>query len=138
MKQRKIKISVAVLALIVAIGLSTTVFARHRVNGVCGPANGTTVSTAPTSNLCSVGTASSVSGTGPWTWSCFGDGGGTTAQCKAFLASAGGDPAFYVSTGGNDSNPGTLDLPFKTIAKAQLTMQGSTTKTTYIRAGTYN
>ncbi|MDR0369738.1 MAG: hypothetical protein LBH96_04455 [Candidatus Peribacteria bacterium] len=31
-------------------------------DGICGSANGTTVSTKPTSNLCSVGTASSVTG----------------------------------------------------------------------------
>ncbi|HSR89261.1 MAG TPA: hypothetical protein VLK22_02560, partial [Candidatus Udaeobacter sp.] len=42
------------------------------VNGVCGSANGTTVPTIPTTNLCSVGAASSVNGSGPWTWTCAG------------------------------------------------------------------
>jgi hypothetical protein len=47
-------------------------------------------------------------------------------------------PAFYVSTKGNDSNPGTLASPFATLAKAQMAMQASSTiKTTYIRAGSY-
>ncbi len=56
------------------------------LNGACGSANGTTVSSAPASNLCSSGTASSVTGSGPWTWSCAGSNGGTTASCSASLA----------------------------------------------------
>ena len=56
------------------------------VNGLCGSANGTTTSSAPTTNLCSAGNASSVSGNGPWTWSCAGTNGGSTAQCSASLA----------------------------------------------------
>jgi Right handed beta helix region/Abnormal spindle-like microcephaly-assoc'd, ASPM-SPD-2-Hydin len=47
-------------------------------------------------------------------------------------------PAFYVAANGNDNNPGTLSLPFATLAKAQQAMQGSSSyKTTYIRAGIY-
>ena len=38
---------------------------------------------APTANLCSAGTASTVSGSGPWSWSCAGSSGGTTATCSA-------------------------------------------------------
>jgi chitodextrinase len=53
------------------------------VNGACGSANGTTVATVPTTNLCSTGTASTISGTGPWSWSCAGTNGGSTAQCSA-------------------------------------------------------
>lgn len=53
------------------------------INGVCGNANGTTVSSPPTTNLCSIGSASAVSGTGPWSWSCAGSNGGTTATCSA-------------------------------------------------------
>ena len=53
------------------------------VNGTCGTANGTAVSSAPTTNLCSTGTASAVSGTGPWNWTCSGSNGGTTASCSA-------------------------------------------------------
>jgi hypothetical protein len=52
-------------------------------NGACGSANGTTVSSKPTTNLCSAGTASSVDGSGPRTWSCVGANGGTTASCSA-------------------------------------------------------
>jgi Putative Ig domain len=55
------------------------------VNGACGSSNGIAVSSAPTTGLCSIGTASSVGGTGPWTWSCAGSDGGSTAQCSAPL-----------------------------------------------------
>ena len=55
------------------------------VNGTCGAANGTTVATKPTSNLCAVGTASTVSGTGPWAWTCAGANGGSNASCSAQL-----------------------------------------------------
>ena len=60
------------------------------VNGVCGSANGTAVSSAPTANLCTTGTASTVSGTGPWTWMCTGSGGGTDSSCQAPVASGSG------------------------------------------------
>jgi 2',3'-cyclic-nucleotide 2'-phosphodiesterase (5'-nucleotidase family) len=66
----------------------TTVVGTTPVNGVCGSANGQRLSAAPTTNLCSVGTASSVAGTGPWTWTCAGTGGGSTASCSANLSSA--------------------------------------------------
>jgi hypothetical protein len=51
------------------------------INGQCGPANGVAASTAPTTGLCSVGLASSITGTGPWSWSCAGSNGGTPASC---------------------------------------------------------
>jgi hypothetical protein len=55
----------------------------RRVDGACGSANGTPTSVAPTTNLCAVGTASAMIGTGPWAWSCAGSRGGSTAQCSA-------------------------------------------------------
>ena len=57
--------------------------------------------------------------------------------CFGFTAVALG--AFYVSgSSGNDSNPGTLTAPFKTLTKAQSAMKGSSTiKTTYVTSGTY-
>jgi hypothetical protein len=60
------------------------------INGQCGPANGVAVSTAPTTGLCSVGLASSVTGTGPWNWSCAGSNGGTAASCQAPTAQSSG------------------------------------------------
>jgi hypothetical protein len=65
-----------------------TVTSATAVNGSCGSANGVPTSTAPTTNLCSAGTASAVSGSGPWSWSCAGSNGGTTAQCSAPLSGA--------------------------------------------------
>jgi hypothetical protein len=54
-----------------------------KINGVCGSSNGQSFSTKPTTNLCSTGTASSVTGTGPWNWTCNGSNGGTNASCSA-------------------------------------------------------
>jgi hypothetical protein len=51
-------------------------------NGSCG-SSATATSLIPTTNLCSAGTPSAVSGTGPWSWSCAGSAGGTTALCSA-------------------------------------------------------
>ncbi len=53
------------------------------VDGTCGTSNGANLTAAPTTNLCSNGTNSSVSGTGPWTWFCNGTNGGTNASCWA-------------------------------------------------------
>ncbi|OQB09593.1 MAG: Formylglycine-generating sulfatase enzyme [Parcubacteria group bacterium ADurb.Bin216] len=49
-------------------------------NGVCGVADGTNSYDIPTTGLCTIGEASIVSGTGPWTWDCVGT---TTASCSA-------------------------------------------------------
>jgi len=53
------------------------------IKGVCGSANGKTVSSIPSANLCSSGIASSVMGEGPWTWDCNGLNNGETVSCKA-------------------------------------------------------
>jgi hypothetical protein len=55
-------------------------------------------------------------------------------------SSFGGAPSpagFYVAPNGNDGNPGTLEQPVATLARAQQLMRASTVKTTYIRAGVY-
>ena len=59
------------------------------VTGACGSSNGASLTSAPTANLCSSGTASTVSGSGPWSWSCLGNGRGTTATCSALLKTNG-------------------------------------------------
>jgi hypothetical protein len=56
------------------------------VNGACGSSNGMTLSSAPTTGLCSTGTASGIAGGGPWSWSCAGSNGGSTAQCSSNTA----------------------------------------------------
>jgi Right handed beta helix region len=45
--------------------------------------------------------------------------------------------AFYVSPTGNDSNDGTIISPFATLNRAQTAMRRSSTKLTYVRAGSY-
>jgi hypothetical protein len=64
-------------------GSSASCSANMKVNGQCGSANGGTFETAPASNLCSAGNASSVTGSGPWNWTCNGINSGSTASCSA-------------------------------------------------------
>jgi len=65
---------------------STFTYCTAPVNGACGSDNGQTLAAAAPSNLCSAGTASTVSGSGhPWNWSCAGTGGGSTATCSAAI-----------------------------------------------------
>jgi hypothetical protein len=62
------------------------------INGACGSANATTISSAPSTNLCSTGTSSSVAGSGPWTWTCGGSNGGTSLSCSASASGTGSTP----------------------------------------------
>lgn len=57
------------------------------INGTCGTSNHQAFATAPKDNFCSAGTASTLSGSGPWNWTCNGSNGGTTAICKAYTSS---------------------------------------------------
>ncbi len=66
----------------VASSLVTTT-TTSPVAGVCGTSNGLTAIAAPTTNLCGVGTATTVTGAGPWAWTCTGFNAGTTANCSA-------------------------------------------------------
>ena len=79
------------------------------VNGACGPANGTTASAAPSTGLCTAGTASAVTGAGPWTWQCTGSNGGTTSSCTVSPPTPEGVSAFLQTLGINThlSYPGT-------------------------------
>ena len=61
--------------------------ASLKVNAVCGSADGIATISAPTHNLCRVGQASSVTGSGPFVWACAGSGGGVNDNCQAPLAS---------------------------------------------------
>jgi hypothetical protein len=83
------------------------------VSGVCGSSNGKSLTSAPTANLCSSGTASAVSGNGPWHWSCAGQNGGAAASCSASavassssrgLVPAGLPSTFFI---GLSAQPGT-------------------------------
>lgn len=54
------------------------------IQGSCGSSNGQVFTTAPTTNLCSSGTPSSVLiNSSSYVWSCIGTGGGSTATCSA-------------------------------------------------------
>ncbi len=54
------------------------------VNGACGSSHGKTLTSKPTANLCSKGSASSVSTTSSsYTWTCSGQNGGSNASCSA-------------------------------------------------------
>jgi hypothetical protein len=117
-------------------GSSTSSAAPPPVNDLCGSSNDVAVSSAPTANLCSTGTASVISGSGPWRWSCIGSDGGTISQCSASLKTASlvqkpGPSAdlfanpyytcvknYYVSTFGSDSNNGSSDSPWRTLQHA--------------------
>lgn len=81
------------------------------VNGACGSASGTSAVSAPTTNLCSAGTASAVSSsTSSWTWTCAGTGSGSTASCAALKSSGstGGGTGTGSSTGsGGGTGSGT-------------------------------
>ena len=52
------------------------------INGACGTSNNQNLSSIPSANLCATGTATSVTGSGPWTWNCSGIYGGTSASCQ--------------------------------------------------------
>ncbi|MCK6414687.1 MAG: DUF1566 domain-containing protein [Giesbergeria sp.] len=56
------------------------------VDGACGASHGQTLLATPQTSLCRSGTASAVSGTGPWAWTCSGQYGGTSASCSAAAA----------------------------------------------------
>ena len=60
-------------------------FILSPVNSKCGAANGTTVTTIPTSKLCEVGSPSAVSSSLPWSWTCAGINSGTSASCSASI-----------------------------------------------------
>ncbi len=52
-------------------------------DGFCGFSNGAAFPAKPIGGLCWAGTASSVSGSGPWTWDCLGVNEGYPANCSA-------------------------------------------------------
>jgi hypothetical protein len=108
------------------------------VNDLCGSSNDVAAGSAPTTNLCSTGTASIVSGNGPWRWFCTSSN-GRSAQCSAPVQSSPsvqkpGPSAdlfanpyyscvnnYYVSTSGSDSNNGSSGSPWLTLQHADST-----------------
>ncbi|MEI6209479.1 MAG: DUF1566 domain-containing protein, partial [Desulfuromonadales bacterium] len=80
-----------------AVKSVTATFNITPINGTCGSSNTAILTAAPTTNLCTTGTASSVTGSGPWSWSCSGAYGGTTATCTAYSK---GKPALQLPATG--------------------------------------
>jgi hypothetical protein len=82
------------------------------IDGVCGPANGATFTTAPTENLCAAGAPTTVTGTGPWSWTCNGQYNGANVLCGASIqtyqlttnATGTGSGSVASSTGGISYN----------------------------------
>ncbi len=66
----------------------TATYQPKPVNGQCGPANGGSYASGPTSGFCSSGLVTLASGSHPWNWSCLGKNGGTTASCYALMPGA--------------------------------------------------
>ena len=73
------------------------------VNGTCGVSHGDTFTSAPTTNLCSAGTAGSVTGSGPWNWTCNGLYGGSSASCSASVQTYAVTASASPATGGTAS-----------------------------------
>jgi Right handed beta helix region/Calx-beta domain len=109
---------------------------------VVDPIGTTSSSSGATSSGSSSGAASSSGGSSSSTSS------STSSSSSSSSSSSGGStsssssgatgPAFYVSPSGNDGNAGSVGAPFKTLNKAQSAMRSSSTKITYVRAGTYS
>jgi hypothetical protein len=110
------------------------------VAGVCGAVNGTMVSGIPAaSSLCATGTATAVAGSGPWTWSCGGTGGETTASSAASAASC--DGAIAVTQAIAFSCMGTRRQPLRVtpvtsvLSRPLTTLQLMVTPVTSILSG---
>jgi hypothetical protein len=69
---------------------------------VCGAANGTTVTAAPTTRLCSAGSPTTVTTDGSaFIWQCQGTNGGNTDGCLAFMGSSSSSGGACSSSGGS-------------------------------------
>ena len=116
------------ISICVSTALCSTPLAASPVNGACGSANSVAVSSAPTSSLCTSGTASAVSGSGPWAWTCKGSGGGGTAACSAPLTSSAGILPTTRNASANWKMAGMLSvggIPTRTTICATLSPLGS-------------
>ena len=102
-------------------GSSASCGAPLLVNGVCGEANNVPVILAPTTGLCSAGTASSVTGTGSWSWTCAGSNGGSNASCQAAMLSPKGvSPPPSLGWKGIDPNNTTIFIAPRAMTIASI------------------
>jgi C1A family cysteine protease/PKD repeat protein len=103
------------------------------VNGACGSSNGRTFTVAPSDNLCSTGTPSSVSNTPPWVWTCSGLNGGSVAYCSAseqtfslnVSMSGTGSGSISVAPGGLIWNGSTGTVMYTAGTQATLTAEAA-------------
>lgn len=79
------------------------------LNGICGSNHGGYFTSPPAANLCQVGSASQVTGTGPWSWECSGSDGGTTVSCTANIQSATSVVRDGIVIGGGKTAPDITD-----------------------------
>jgi outer membrane protein OmpA-like peptidoglycan-associated protein len=70
-------------------GKAAACIAPKKIAGTCGSASGASASKMPSANLCASGSASAVTGDGPWNWTCSGLHGGDAATCSAQTKKAG-------------------------------------------------
>lgn len=82
---------------------------------VCGSASGRSFTVAPAANLCLVGSASAVSGAGPWNWNC-GPINGQTVACAA-----GNGPVFVLNPESLRAFPGRT-ITLRAIAQGNGTL----------------
>lgn len=76
-----------VVANVIAAASYTAHFAS-KVDGACGSDNGQTLAVLAPTHLCDAGNSTAVAGSGhPWSWSCNGLNGGSTASCSAAIKS---------------------------------------------------
>ncbi|MFT3791154.1 MAG: Calx-beta domain-containing protein [Rudaea sp.] len=93
-----------------ACAITVTFSVSSAIDGSCGTANGGSFTSldASSPNLCSAGTVTGFTGTGPWSWSCAGIGGGTDSEtCSASIKT------WTVSTTGSGAG-GTVSAPAST------------------------
>jgi outer membrane protein OmpA-like peptidoglycan-associated protein len=84
-------------------GGAATCTASPKINAVCGGAAAGGHREAPHESLCVMGTPSTVTGEGPWSWTCAGEHGGANVTCKAAVSQ---DGACGVAHGGTfDKTP---------------------------------
>lgn len=83
-------------------------FISGDVDGACGSADGGTFSSIPTSNLCSTGTATTVTMVSTtYSWDCEGTGTGTDDSCTATYQAASGDTGLPFTSSFEDGTTST-------------------------------
>ncbi|GAB1387771.1 hypothetical protein MASR1M59_29190 [Melaminivora sp.] len=94
-----------------AAQVSTSITVNNApINGACGSSHGSTFTSAPAANLCSAGTASGVTGSGPWSWTCGGQHGGNPASCSASIQTYSISASASPAAGGSAScSPSTVN-----------------------------